>query len=84
MAHLGTGAAAAAIWLANWYAPVPTWFGTLLALLAIGALFEECSDLTFPGNCSDRRRRGGQTQRSATHQILIPYDHENSNPGHHS
>lgn len=35
----GTGVAAAAIWLANWYAPVPTWFGMLLALLAMGALF---------------------------------------------
>jgi len=35
----GTGVAAAGIWLANWYAPVPTWLGMLLALSAIGALF---------------------------------------------
>ena len=36
----GAGLFAGMIWLANWYAPIPTWSGILLVLLAIGALFE--------------------------------------------
>ncbi len=35
----GAGLLAGAIWLTNWYAPIATWLGILLALLAIGALF---------------------------------------------
>jgi hypothetical protein len=35
----GVGLLAGMIWLANWYAPIPTWSSVLLAILAIGALF---------------------------------------------
>jgi hypothetical protein len=35
----GAGLLAGAVWLTNWYAPVPTWLSMLLALLAIGSLF---------------------------------------------
>lgn len=34
----GAGLLAGMIWLANWYAPIPTWSSMLLAVLAIGAL----------------------------------------------
>ena len=35
----GAGLLAGMIWLANWYAPIPTWSSMILALLAIGASF---------------------------------------------
>jgi len=35
----GAGLLAGMIWLANWYAPIPTWTSILLAFLAIVALF---------------------------------------------
>ena len=35
----GAGLLAGVIWLANWYAPIPTWIGISLAFLGIGALF---------------------------------------------
>ena len=35
----GAGLLAGVVWLANWYAPIPTWSSMLLALLAIAALY---------------------------------------------
>jgi hypothetical protein len=35
----GAGLLAGIIWLANWYAPIPTWSSMILALLAIGVSF---------------------------------------------
>jgi len=35
----GAGLLAGIIWLANWYAPIHTWFSVLLALLTIAALW---------------------------------------------
>ena len=35
----GAGVLAGMIWLANWYAPIPTWISMLLALLAISTLY---------------------------------------------
>ena len=35
----GAGSLAGVIWLANWYAPIPTWTSIALALLAVSALF---------------------------------------------
>ena len=32
------GLVAGMVWLANWYAPIPTWFSMMLALLSISAL----------------------------------------------